>query len=217
MIVMLFKKGAEAYLYKEEWYGMQVIRKHRVQKNYRVSQLDYKIRRSRTIHEARLIYEAGRVGVPTPSIYFVNPNESTIVMEYVEGDKLKDTVDSLGKEELEKVFRKVGRQIGMLHGNDIIHGDLTTSNMIQTPSEKIFFVDFGLGEFSSSIENRGVDMHLMHRALESTHYEHSIEGFRSITEGYTAVIGEKRSAEVLKRVHEIESRGRYFKREANIA
>jgi tRNA A-37 threonylcarbamoyl transferase component Bud32 len=57
----------------------------------------------------------------------------------------------------------------------------------------------------------------MHRALESTHYEHSIEGFRSITEGYTAVIGEKRSAEVLKRVHEIESRGRYFKREANIA
>lgn len=212
---MLFKKGAEAYLYKENWYGLEVIRKKRVQKSYRAQQLDSSIRRSRTVREARLMFEACRLGVPTPSIYFVDQPESTIIMEYIEGSKLKDVVDSLQQEVRDKIFERVGQQIGVLHANDIIHGDLTTSNMILTPSQKIFFVDFGLGEFSSSIEDKGVDMHLMHRALESTHYANSLQAYRSIVERYEKTIGEKSAAEIMNRVHEIELRGRYFKREAS--
>jgi TP53 regulating kinase-like protein len=209
---LIFRKGAEANLYKEDWYGLAVIRKQRVKKDYRVGQLDSEIRQSRTVREARLMFEACRIGVPTPSTYFVNPNESTIVMEYIEGDKLKDVVDSLRKEEREKVFRIVGQQIGILHRNDIIHGDLTTSNMILTATQKVFFIDFGLGQFSSTIEDKGVDMHLMHRALQSTHYTHSADSFRSVIEGYQNAIGEEQSTEVLKRLHEIEIRGRYSKR-----
>jgi TP53 regulating kinase-like protein len=211
---MLFKKGAEANLYREEWYGLQVVRKHRIQKGYRVQQLDCEIRRTRTIHEARLLYEACKVGVPAPSIYFIDVNEATIIMEYIEGDKLKDVLDTLGQEERNKALRTIGQQIGMLHKNNIIHGDLTTSNMILTPSGKIFLVDFGLGEFSSSIEEKGVDMHLMHRALESAHYKNSIEGFQLITQGYQSTTGWKQGAEVLERVREIELRGRYFKRKS---
>jgi TP53 regulating kinase-like protein len=136
-----------------------------------------------------------------------------IVMEYIDGDRLKDALDKLGQLERNKALRTVGQQIGMLHSNNIIHGDLTTSNMILTPSGKIFLVDFGLGEFSSSIEERGVDLHLMHRALESAHYRNSIEGFQLVTQGYESTMGRKQSTEVFDRVREIELRGRYFKRE----
>jgi TP53 regulating kinase-like protein len=87
--------------------------------------------------------------------------------------------------------------------------------MILTPSGKVFFIDFGLGEFSPSIEDEGVDLHLMRRALESTHYRYSVECFDAITKGYKAGIGGDLADSVLKRVREIETRGRYFKREAN--
>jgi TP53 regulating kinase-like protein len=212
---MLFKKGAEAYLYKEEWYGLQVVRKHRLPKAYRVPQLDSEIKHVRTIREARLMYEATRAGVPAPSIYFINLDDSTIIMEFIEGSKLKDIVRSLDHDKRVKVFYRIGQQIALLHQNNIVHGDLTTSNMILTPFGKVFFIDFGLGEFSSSIEDKGVDMHLMRRALESAHYEHSAECFRAVVDGYKAILGDKQSSDVLNRVKEIELRGRYFKRKTS--
>lgn len=210
---MLLKKGAEAHLFREDWYGLPAIRKYRVPKSYRVPELDNEIRRARTVHEARLMYEACRVGVPAPSIYFIDLEETTIIMEYIEGDRLKDVVDSLQPVQRKEIFLGVGGKIALLHRNGIIHGDLTTSNMILTSSGKVFFIDFGLGEFSSSVEDEGVDLHLMRRALESTHYRCSAECYDAIINGYKANIGESLASNVLKRVHEIESRGRYFKRE----
>jgi len=212
---VLVKKGAEACLFREEWYGLPAIRKLRVPKSYRVPELDYEIRRARTVHEARLMHEACKAGVPAPSIYFIDLEETTIIMEYVEGDRVKDILDYLMPEKRKEIFFEVGSKIALLHKNGIIHGDLTTSNMIQTTSGKIFFVDFGLGEFSSSVENEGVDLHLMRRALESTHYRYSFECFEAIVNGYETIIGENLTNDVLKRVHEIESRGRYFKRETD--
>jgi TP53 regulating kinase-like protein len=209
---MLVKKGAEAYLFREEWYGLPAIRKCRVPKSYRVPELDYEIRRARTAHEARLMYEACRVGVSAPSIYFVDLDETTIIMEYIEGDRVKDVVNGLEPEKLEEIFLGVGKKIALLHKNGIIHGDLTTSNMILTSSGKVFFVDFGLGEFSSSVEDEGVDLHLMRRALESTHYRYSVRCFDAIINGYKANIGESLANNVLRRIREIELRGRYFKR-----
>jgi TP53 regulating kinase-like protein len=210
---MLFKKGAEAYLYKEEWYGLQVIRKHRLPKDYRVPQLDSEIKHARTVREARLMYEAVRAGVPAPSIYFIDLDNSTIIMEFIEGVKLKDVVSLLEKERRADIFYRIGQQIALLHQNDIVHGDLTTSNMILTPSGKISFIDFGLGDFSSSIEDKGVDIHLMHRALESAHFEYSTDCFDAVVNGYRGTLGDKQSIDVLNRVKEIEMRGRYLKRE----
>lgn len=212
---MLVKKGAEAHLFREDWYGLPAIRKWRVPKSYRVPELDHEIRRARTVHEARLMHEACNVGVPTPSIYFVDLEEATIIMECIEGDRLKDVVDSLQPEKRREIFYVVGSKIALLHKNGIIHGDLTTSNMILTSSGKVFFIDFGLGEFSPSVEDEGVDLHLMRRALESTHYRYSAECFDAIISGYWTGIGGDLADSVLKRVHEIESRGRYFKRETS--
>jgi TP53 regulating kinase-like protein len=99
--------------------------------------------------------------------------------------------------------------IGRLHNNGIIHGDLTTSNMILTPFGKIYLVDFGLGEYSNDLEIRGVDLHLMKRALQSTHYKFAKECFDSVTTGYVETVGREAASKVIGKIQEIERRGRY--------
>ena len=94
-----------------------------------------------------------------------------------------------------------------MHNNDIIHHDLTTSNMIL--KDEIFFIDFGLSEYSDEMEKRGVDLHLMKRALQSTHYNDYKKYFKEILDGYTEVLGEKETSNVINKIMEIERRGRY--------
>jgi TP53 regulating kinase-like protein len=206
---MLVRKGAEANLYLEEWYGLKVIKKVRVPKSYRLRQIDYKIRRSRTVHEAQIMSDAKRAGVPTPIIYLIDVKRTSIVMEYVEGPRVKEILNIIPRQERKILCRRIGGLIGQLHGKGIIHGDLTTSNMILGQNEKIFFIDFGLAEYSAEVEKRGVDLHLMKRALESTHYPHAKECYASIIAGYTVKVTSKNAEEVVKRVREIAQRGRY--------
>ena len=103
----------------------------------------------------------------------------------------------------------MGRLVGKLHKSGLIHGDLTTSNMILAPNGKIFFVDFGLGEKTEELEARGVDLHLMKRALQSTHFQFMEECFESATKGYAEILGPEISKKVLDKTREIERRGRY--------
>ena len=99
--------------------------------------------------------------------------------------------------------------IGRLHEHGIIHGDLTTSNMILTPQDKIVFVDFGLSERSKELEPKGVDLHLMKRALHSTHYEHAKECFKAVMDGYGEEVGKEKAKRIDAKIREIERRGRY--------
>ena len=171
--MMLIKKGAEANLYVEEWHGRKVVMKRRVVKRYRVPELDTQIRAQRTIHEPQIIHRAKEAGVPTPIVFAVDVAESTIIMEWVEGKQVKQVLTDLSEEERVNLCQTIGELIGRLHDNGIIHGDLTTSNMILTPNGKVVFVDFGLSEQSNELEPRGVDIHLMKRALQSTHYNYA--------------------------------------------
>jgi len=206
----LIRKGAEANLYLGEWYGRRVIVKKRVEKAYRVEPLDKKIRAYRTVHEAQIMHEARKSGVPTPTIYLIDISDFTIVMEYIEGIRLRDTLNNFSPEERLRTCRNVGNLIGRLHERSIIHGDLTTSNMIRTSDEKMFFIDFGLSLYSIEVEDRGVDLHLMKRALNSTHYKYVDQCFGAVIEGYKTEVGDKKTDRVLKKVREIEKRGRYF-------
>ena len=81
--------------------------------------------------------------------------------------------------------------------------------ILQTDSEKIYLIDFGLAEYSTTIESRGVDLHLIHRALQSTHFQILDACFGALKDGYSEIVGEKKASEVLQRLHEIEKRGRY--------
>jgi TP53 regulating kinase-like protein len=206
---MLLKKGAEASLYLEEWHGRKVIMKKRLPKAYRLQSLDETIRCQRTIHEPQIIHKAKEAGVPTPTIYLVDIANSNIIMEFIEGKQVKQILNNLAQTERINLCRHIGRLIGRLHSHGIIHGDLTTSNMILTSQGKIFFIDFGLSEWSTELEARGVDLHLMKRALQSTHYRYAEECFKAVMDGYSEIVGKDTAENVLSKIREIERRGRY--------
>jgi TP53 regulating kinase-like protein len=205
----LLKKGAEARLYLASWHDRQVVIKTRFPKKYRPAELDLAIRSYRTVHEPQLMHEAKKAGVPTPAIFLVDLKNAAITMEFVEGKQVKQLLGSISKEERQELCVEIGKLIGRLHGHGVIHGDLTTSNMILNAEGKIFLVDFGLGEKNIELEARGVDLHLMKRALQSTHYQFSEECFESVMKGYTAVLGAEETEKVLGKIREIERRGRY--------
>jgi len=209
---MLIKKGAEANLYLEEWHGRKVILKRRLPKGYRLPTLDLEVRNQRTVHEPQIIHEAKEAGVPTPTVYMVDAADATIILEFVEGKQVKQILNSLPKGERLRLCRRIGHLIGRLHGHGIVHGDLTTSNMILTPYGRVVFLDFGLSERSKSLEARGVDLHLMKRALQSTHFIYAKECFNEVMAGYTEALGEAEAEKVLEKIKEIEQRGRYIER-----
>jgi TP53 regulating kinase-like protein len=205
----LLKKGAEASLFLAEWHGRSVIVKARFPKRYRPAELDERIRGYRTTHEPQLMHEAKLAGVPTPTIFLVDMKNAVITMEFVEGKQVKQLLGGISKAERRELCVRIGELIGKLHGHGVIHGDLTTSNMILNGEGKVFLVDFGLGEKNTELEAKGVDLHLMKRALQSTHYEFAEECFQSVMRGYAAVLGEENAKAVLEKIREIERRGRY--------
>lgn len=205
----LLKKGAEASLYLADWHEKKVVIKARLPKKYRPPELDEKIRGYRTVHEPQLMHEAKKAGVPTPTIFLVDLKNAVITMEFVEGEQVKQLLGSASKKERQELCVKIGKLIGKLHKHGLIHGDLTTSNMIRGVEGKIFLVDFGLGEKNAELEARGVDLHLMKRALQSTHYQFAEECFEAVMSGYSEVLGAEEAGKVLEKIMEIERRGRY--------
>jgi TP53 regulating kinase-like protein len=113
-------------------------------------------------------------------------------------------------EERRVISRRIGVLVGRLHKNNLIHGDLTTSNMILTDMNQLYFIDFGLGYNSTSIEDKAVDLHLMKRALESTHYRFAEEVFRKLLKGYAATVPSL-FKEIYERMNSIRKRGRYLR------
>ena len=207
--MVLIKKGAEASLYLEFWNKRKVVMKRRHPKKYRIPELDLLIRSQRTLHEPNIIHNAKEAGVPTPTIFMVDVADANIIMEFVEGKQVKEILDTVSKEERLILCKLIGDLIGRLHRNGIIHGDLTTSNMILTPNGKVVFVDFGLSERSIELEPMGVDLHLMKRTLQSTHYKYAKECFKAVMDGYEKALGKEDTKKVTVKIREIEKRGRY--------
>lgn len=206
----LIKKGAEASLFLTQWHNRKAIIKVRIPKRYRPEALDKQIRSYRTIHEPQLMHEAKATGVATPLIYMVNVPESTIIMQYIEGQQMKVLLNKAAKIDRHAICVAIGESVARLHKAGLIHGDLTTSNMIQAPDGRIFFVDFGLGEKNIELEAKGVDLHLLKRALQSTHYMFWEECFQAVLCGYTSVLGVELAEKVYEKTREIERRGRYI-------
>ncbi len=138
------RRGAEAEIRRGEYMGRKVMVKSRVPMPYRHEQLDSSLRTSRTKNEARLIQEARRLGIPTPIIYDIDTSSAEIVMEEIEGERVKDALLFAPKERAIEVCREIGRLAALMHEGGMVHGDLTTSNMI-LKGDRIFFIDFSLG------------------------------------------------------------------------
>jgi TP53 regulating kinase-like protein len=205
----LLKKGAEASLFLANWHGRKVIVKVRFPKKYRPVELDEKIRSYRTVHEPQLMHEAKKAGVPTPTIFLVDMKNTAITMEFVEGKQMKQVLPHVSRMEKQRLCVSVGVLIGKMHKRGVVHGDLTTSNMIVSSGGKIFLVDFGLGEKNTEVETRGVDLHLMKHTLQSTHHKFAEECFKHVLKGYSEVLGGEDAKKVIEKMREIERRGRY--------
>jgi len=197
----LIQQGAEAKLYQD---GNTLI-KDRIPKSYRIEILDRKIRRFRTRREAKLLQT---VKINVPKVLNVDEQNMKITMEFLEGDLLKDVLDILPLKKSLEICKKIGIEVSNLHSQDIIHGDLTTSNMI-LKDNKVYFIDFGLGLFSSKIEDKAVDIRVLKQALESKHYKNFEKYYSTILKNYE-------HEDVIKRLETVEKRGRYKKRNDNL-
>ncbi|MFP3219831.1 MAG: Kae1-associated kinase Bud32 [Candidatus Marsarchaeota archaeon] len=197
-------KGAEAELWLGLLLGTQVVIKKRVKKSYRDPALDAKLRATRTLEEGRLLAKAYLEGVSVPAPLFIDPQGFLLVEEMVSGSLLRDVVNGLPP-----IMRLVGEEVAKMHLAGLVHGDLTTSNVIITGEAKAFIIDFGLGSFSPELEDRGVDLLLMRKSLEANLPSASGGLFSRFFEGYRGVMGPG-ADEVLERSAEIERRGRYY-------
>lgn len=196
----LLAQGAEAIITLNK----NTVTKSRVSKSYRIPELDEKIRKSRTKKEAKLLEKIPHL-IPAPKLISSDLNNKTIQIEFIKGKKLSEHLDSLSNSN--EICNQIGENIAILHDNEIIHGDLTTSNMILSEKDnKVYFIDFGLSFTSNKAEDKAVDLHLIKQALEAKHFKHHKDFFKHILESYCT---SKNAIQVLKRLEKVELRGRY--------
>ena len=192
----LLAEGAEASIYVDK----DRILKRRHRKGYRIKELDEKLRIFRTKREAKIYEKIKKLDISVPKL--ISVDETSLEMEFIKGDKLRNV---LSRGNCGKIGEKIGKIIGEMHNNNIIHGDLTTSNMIL--KAETHFIDFGLGFFSDKKEDKAVDLHLLSQALNSSHSNIAQKTFKAVIKGYKKI--NSRSSDILKRLEIVEARGKY--------
>jgi len=194
--------GAEATVFLNG----KLVDKRRVKKSYRHETIDENLRKARTRKESKILRALEKHGF-TPKI--ITQSNYDISMEYIDGIQLKKLLDRNPK-----LAASVGENLTIMHNNDIIHGDLTTSNMIladvnskgkSSSGRKLFFIDFGLSFNSTRVEDKAVDIHLFKQALESRHHKVSDKAYTEFLKKYTP----NNKKEILTRLEIVEQRGRY--------
>ena len=200
----LINRGAEADVYSTMWDKKKAILKIRKKKAYRNSLLDQKIRKQRTSRESQIISQVKSFGIPTPLIYFVDLNKCSIMMQNIDGKTVRDTQNN----EIVKVCNEIGKIVGTMHKNGIMHGDLTTSNFLVN-KKKLFLIDFGLASRTEKPDDHAVDLRLFKEILNSAHAKVMEKSWKNFQIGYSKAVGLKYSKKILNLVAVIESRGRY--------
>ena len=157
----LIAEGAEAKIYLN---GNKILKK-RICKKYREKELDVFLRKTRTKKEAKLLSDVKRINVKVPRLFEVK--NFSIEMEYIYGEKLKNF---LNKNNYKKFSKKIGESVLKMHLSNIIHGDLTTSNIIVKDGE-LYFIDFGLGVETKSLEQKASDLLTLYQNFKSLHPE----------------------------------------------
>jgi Kae1-associated kinase Bud32 len=204
----LIGDGAEAIVTRNN----SIVTKNRLKKSYRHKKIDSQLRKSRTNREFKILKSLEKLDI-APKVLDIK--DSILQMEFIDGVQVKKLLDkdvSLAK--------LIGKNLSLMHNLNIIHGDLTTSNMILSNAnsnvknssvkksskiKKLIFIDFGLSFISARVEDKAVDIHVFKQALESKHYKVYNKAYSEFIKGYNP----KDKKEVLERLHIVEQRGRY--------
>ena len=202
LIMEMIAQGAEAKLFRD---GDKLI-KDRISKGYRIEFLDKSLRKRRSKKEAKILTKLGKMGL-SPKL--IEHEDHKITMEYIDGITLRDYIN---KNNYKDLMKELGEKVAIIHNNDIIHGDLTTSNFVLKGKKNIkkgniFFIDFGLSFESIEIEHKAVDLHLLRQALESKHYQIWEDAYKIFLSVYEKNC--KDGKEIIARLEEVETRGRY--------
>ncbi|KAF9947520.1 TP53 regulating kinase [Mortierella alpina] len=205
----LLKQGAEAKVYLAPFCQRQTIIKERFAKEYRHPTLDKKLTSRRVIQEARCLNRCQKALIDTPTVYMVDVDNSLIYMEYIEGSSVRDylvTAQGQTAEAQTQLASLIGKALGLMHNIDVIHGDLTTSNLLmREETGAVVLIDFGLSYVSQLIEDKAVDLYVLERAFSSTHPNTEVM-FDQILEAYGQ--SSKASKQILKKLEDVRMRGR---------
>eukprot|EP01059_Diplonema_ambulator_P036249 TRINITY_DN8987_c0_g1_i1.p1 TRINITY_DN8987_c0_g1~~TRINITY_DN8987_c0_g1_i1.p1 ORF type:complete len:236 (+),score=74.91 TRINITY_DN8987_c0_g1_i1:51-710(+) len=208
----LLYSGAEARVHKGLFYGKEAVIKERFKKDYRLAVLDAQLRKRRMVAEAKSLVRCRRLGIRAPAVYYCDLADMTLVMECVQGVTVREYLEkSAGSGSVEaadskRVFaQKIGQALAMMHNGEIVHGDLTTSNLLITSDGEICLIDFGLSQTSNFVEDYAVDLYVMERAVQSTHANE--DAFtNTILEAYKQKA--YKGAGTMERLEKVRARGR---------
>ena len=230
----LVAQGAEGRVYRTTFLlpDLPCALKYRPPKAYRHPVLDRRLTRQRILAEAKVLQRLRREGVPVPALYAVFEGAGCMMTEWIDGAPVRVRLnDYLARgaqgegagHELADLMQRVGRLVGGIHRAGVVHGDLTTSNMMLRPwppeasgghSEgggerlldgEVVAIDFGLASQSVSDEDRAVDLYVLERAFASTH-PRAEPLFDELLQGYKSSF--KQTGSVLRKLEDVRMRGR---------
>lgn len=184
-------EGAEAVLFEVRLSGKPLLVKMRNRKAWRIAGIDGELRERRTRKEAKLMISAKKAGAAVPGVVAIG--KYSIFMQKIEGRLLKDAKPTA------KEMQTIGRYLSYMHAKGITHGDFTSANLMLTKNGP-FIIDFGLGNFSNSEEEKALDLLLLERSLNKADYANAMRGYASVSNEYLKVV---------PRLNEIKKRGRY--------
>jgi len=201
----LIAKGAESNIEKSSYFGIDAISKIRIPKAYRIKEIDDKIIKSRTKSEAKLLSDIKIAGVLSPILYDIDLKNKSILMEKIEGELIKDILD---KDNSKELALKIGENIAKIHSINIVHGDITTSNMFLNHKNNLVFIDLGLGKYSDLLEDKVSDLLVIKNSLKAIDYEIATYVFDNILDSYVLNSNFTKN-QILNKLSDIESRARY--------
>jgi len=213
----LVKQGAEAKLHVGSFLGQKAIAKERFPKKYRHPSLDQQLTKKRLKAELKLLIRCKKLGIRTPTIFFADADKSLFIMEYLsEAVTSRDLINAVRASEAEAdrnrltdVLKKMGETVAKLHNDGVIHGDLTTSNILVDAGreDELVMIDFGLGFSEGTAEDKGVDLYVLERAFHSTHPNMEAD-FAVLLDGYRSTLNKGDKKVVVAKYEEIRMRGR---------
>lgn len=214
MTLFALSSGAEARIFQGDYEGVAAIKKERFEKKYRHPHLDKRLAKQRTRAEIRSLERLAmrdpeKLGKLLPQV--LNSDERTIIMTRIVNSKTANQVLSECRrakddDAINQMLQKIGTLVGLIHQSKIIHGDLTTSNILINEHGDLIPIDFGLSFTSESSEDRAVDLYVLQRALQSTEIEDC--KFQQFLQTYREQLDASVADGVVKKFEEVRSRGR---------
>ncbi|MDK6028334.1 Kae1-associated kinase Bud32 [Ignisphaera sp. 4213-co] len=208
--IELLSMGAESYIFKARFMGIDSVIKWRFPKPYMPKELDIQMRRYRTELETKILWKVLSIGIKAPTPLFVDLKDCFLIMTFIDGENFRDIVEKINNEDLCRISKTIGFYAGLLHKNDIVHGDLTTSNVIISKDSAVHIIDFGLAVITKRIEDKAIDVHIFFRSIESAHKKFENIMKNCFINGYKDAVNENFANKIINTVKNIRLRGRYI-------